>query len=107
MKREFQEEIGGDITVGSLRWVAEIFFPWGDKSCHQICLYYDIEINSQDTPQKGKFIAHEHIEGRDFDIEFHWIPLDKVKDIAVYPTNAAGLLEKLDEGVQHFIYREE
>ena len=23
-----------------LKWVAEIFFPWGDKPCHQLCNYY-------------------------------------------------------------------
>ena len=34
--RELKEEIGADITVGDLKWVAEIFFPWGDKPCHQI-----------------------------------------------------------------------
>ena len=107
LKREFQEEIGADITVGALRWVAEIFFPWGDKPCHQICLYYDVEISGQDTPKDGKFIAHEHIEGRNFDIEFHWIPLEEVKDISVYPTNAAGLLHKLNDGVRHFVYRED
>lgn len=106
LKREFKEEIGADITVGALRWVAEIFFQWGDKPCHQICLYYDVTINSEDTPKEGDFIAHEHMEGRDFDIEFHWIPLNEVKDISVYPTNAVELLHKLD-GVQHFVYREE
>ena len=40
--REFKEEIGADIRVGDLKWAAEIFFPWGNKPCHQICLYYDI-----------------------------------------------------------------
>lgn len=107
LKREFQEEIGADVTVGALHWVAEIFFSWGNKPCHQICLYYDVTINSEDTPKKGKFITHEHIEGQNFDIEFHWIPLDKVKDIAVYPTNADELLPKFNEGVQHFVYRED
>ena len=36
LEREFKEEIVADITVGELKWVAEIFFPWGDKPCHQI-----------------------------------------------------------------------
>ena len=29
--REFKEEIGVDIRVGELKWVAEIFFPWGSS----------------------------------------------------------------------------
>lgn len=105
--REFKEEINADVSVGALHWVAEIFFPWGDKPCHQICLYYDITLNSDDTPKEGRFTTHEHIEGRKFDIEFHWIPIDEVKNITVYPANAAELLDKLNEGVQHFVYKEE
>ena len=42
--REFKEEIGIDIKVNGLKWVGEIFFPWGNKPCHQICLYYMIEM---------------------------------------------------------------
>lgn len=105
--REFKEEINADIKVGELKWVAEIFFPWGDKPCHQICLYYTIElVNEKQIPFDGEFIAHEHIEGRDFDIEFHWIPLTKVKNIEVYPSNATELLKHIDEGVKHFVYKE-
>ena len=37
--REFKEEIGADIKVKEIKWVAEMFFPWGNKPCHQICLY--------------------------------------------------------------------
>ena len=36
--REFKEEIGVDIRVKELKWVAEIFFPWDHIPCHQICL---------------------------------------------------------------------
>ena len=106
--REFKEEIGADISVGELKWVAEIFFPWGDKPCHQICLYYMIDI-LPDTkiPMDGKFIGDEQLEGQNFNIEFHWVSFDEVKNIEVYPMNAAELLGKLHEGVQHFVYREE
>ena len=106
LKREFKEEIRADVSVGSLKWVAEIFFHWGDKPCHQICLYYMVAIDSPDAPGDGMFVAREHLEERDFDIEFHWIPIDTIKNIAVYPTNTAELMERLDEGVQHFVYRE-
>lgn len=104
--REFKEEIGADITVGDLKWVAEIFFPWGDKPCHQICLYYMVDITSPEIPRDGSFTAQEHLEGRDFTIDFHWVPLDEIKNIELYPENAAELLGKLEEGVQHFVYKE-
>lgn len=104
--REFREEIGADIAAGELKWVAEIFFPWGNKPCHQVCLYYMAELLSPEIPREGVFMAAEHIEGRHFDLEFHWVPLEDVEKLEVYPTNAPGLLKKLDKGVQHFIYRE-
>lgn len=104
--REFKEEIGADIRVGELKWVAEIFFPWGGKPCHQICLYYMVEIVNPEIPREGVFLAKEHLEGRSFDLEFHWVPLDQVRKLGVYPTNAQELLTQLHAGVQHFIYRE-
>ena len=51
--REFKEEIGADISVGELKWVGEIFFPWGEKPCHQICLYYTVVIEDGHTPKEG------------------------------------------------------
>lgn len=104
--REFREEIGADVAVKELKWVAEIFFPWGEKPCHQICLYYMVEIQNRDFPQEGQFVGREHIEGRNFDLEFHWIPLEDVEELEVYPVQTPQLLKKLDEGVQHFVYRE-
>lgn len=104
--REFKEEIGADVKVGELKWVAEIFFPWGEKPCHQICLYYMVEILNPEIPKEGSFLATEHIEGRSFDLEYHWVPIADVGKLEVYPTEAPALLEKLGEGVQHFVYRE-
>ena len=104
--REFEEEIGARITVGDLKWVAEIFIPWGKRRCHQICLYYLVELQEDDLPREGSFLGKEQMEGRDFSMEFHWVPLEGMENRLVYPTNAVELLPKLDEGVQHFVYRE-
>ncbi len=104
--REFKEEIGADISVGELKWVGEIFIPWGEKTCHQICLYYNISLADTHTPREGMFMAQEHLEGRDFEIEFHWIPLEEIKDIELYPTNAKELLGSLEDGTVHFVYQE-
>lgn len=104
--REFQEEIGAQIAVRELKWVAEIFFPWGDKPCHQICLYYTVEILNPEIPKDGTFMATEHIEGRNFDLEYHWVSIEDVEKLEVYPIQTPELLRKLDEGVQHFVYKE-
>lgn len=104
--REFNEEIGADIRVGELKWVAEVFFPWGSKPCHQICLYYMVEILNPEIPKDGIFMAREHIEGRNFDLEYHWVPIEDVGKLEVYPTQTPQLLQKINEGVQHFVYKE-
>lgn len=106
LKREFQEEIGADISVGELKWVAEVFFPWGDKPCHQICLYYMVTIESGDIPKEGTFLAREQLEGRSFSLEFHWVPIREAMVCELYPTQCRELLGRLEEGVQHFVYRE-
>ena len=106
LAREFREEIGADILVGDLKWVAEVFFPWGSKPCHQICLYYMVEMQDSGIPMEGVFLGKEHLEGRSFDLEFHWVSLEDVEKLEVYPTQTPELLKKLHEGVQHFVYKE-
>lgn len=108
LEREFKEELGAEIAVGDLKWVAEIFFPWGGKPCHQICLFYDVALKDEaQIPLHGVFTGDEHMEGQNFKIEFHWVSVDALDRLEVYPTNLAALLKRYGDGVQHFIYREE
>lgn len=102
--REFKEEMGADIKVGKLLWVAEIFFTWG-KPCHQICLYYEIE-EITGIPLTGKFTGTETLEGRDFEMEFFWMSPEEIEKSEVYPENAAELLRDESGEVHHFVYRE-
>lgn len=107
LKRELKEEIGVDIEVGELKWVAEIFFPWGDKPCHQICLFYDISLTDEtQIPLDGVFVGDEQIEGKNFKMEFYWQSVENLNQIEVYPTNIPELMKRYHEGVQHFVYKE-
>lgn len=107
LAREFLEEIGADIAVGDLMWVGEIFFPWGEKPCHQICLFYQVTlIDASQIPQDGSFFGKERAENRDDAIVFYWIPLADLSRIEIYPPNAGELLKRSDQGVQRFVYRE-
>ena len=106
LEREFKEEMKADIAVGELKWVAEIFFSWGDKPCHQICLYYDITLKDEkQIPLDGTFTGDECIEKQSSKIEFHWISIDTLEQIEVYPPIISDLIKRYDEGVQKFIYR--
>ena len=108
LKREFKEEIAADVSIKELKWVGEIFFPFQGKPCHQICLFYLVELQDESqTPMDGSFLARESFDGKIFDLEFAWISLSALDSITLYPPNAKALLQQLDGGVEHFVYREE
>ena len=68
--------------------------------------YYAIDITDEDIPKDGMFMAKEHIEGRNFDLEFHWVPIEKTAELEIYPADSAKLLPELGKGVKHFVYKE-
>jgi len=106
--REFKEEISADINVNGLRWVGEIFFPWGDKPCHQICLYYDISlIDETQIPLDRSFFSKDELENTKVDLEFSLIDIDKLADLEVYPVNAKEMMKDYSTEIKHFIFKEE
>jgi ADP-ribose pyrophosphatase YjhB (NUDIX family) len=108
IKREWHEEVGADVEITDLKWVEENIFPWGDKTFQQICLSYIVELKDErQIPLSGNFISKEYVETDADAIYFYWIPLHEVKDIEIYPANAAELLSRVDDGVEHLIYRED
>jgi ADP-ribose pyrophosphatase YjhB (NUDIX family) len=108
LKREFLEEIAADVNIKDLKWVGEIFFPFQGKPCHQICLFYLVELQDDtQIPLEGSFLASESFDGKTFELEFAWISLSALDSITLYPPIAKELLQQLDGGVEHFVYREE
>jgi len=93
--------------VENLKWVGEIFFPWGDKPCHQINLFYKVTLteNTQ-IPLHGEFYGIEKIENCSFKLEFSWVDLKDILNVELYPTNAKELLLNNSKEIKHFIYRE-
>ena len=68
-KREFQEEIHADITVGELLGVTENIFTYQGKTGHEIVFLYSIEI-PEDTYKDEYEIddeADEYEEDEDYD----------------------------------------
>ena len=105
--REWREEVGVDITVGDLKWVEENLFSWGDKKAHQISLSYIVKLKDRaKIPLTGSFVSREYKTDDDNAIWFHWLSIDELKRYIVYPAKAPELLSRLDEGVQHSVYRE-
>ena len=102
--REWKEELCADITVGKLQWIEENFWIWNGEEQHTVCLTYSITLDDESQiPLEGSFSSKE----QDSDVWFHWIPLDEVQNLTVYPTDAADLLTRLNKGVRRLIYNEE
>ena len=105
--REFREEIGAEIKVKQLLLIGENFFPWDDKLCQQICLYYLVSLcDLPQIPLEGSFMAYDEILNERIDLEFFWLPLSRLNRIKLYPLNIVEHLVALPDHVKHFIYRE-
>lgn len=105
--REFKEEISADIRVNGLRWVGEIFFPWSNRPCHQICLYYDISLEDEtQIPLDKNFFATDEMENETVSLEFLWINIAGIEDVEIYPVNTKQLLRNYNSGIEHFVYKE-
>jgi ADP-ribose pyrophosphatase YjhB (NUDIX family) len=105
--REFKEEINADIKVERLVLVGENFFPWGDKPCQQINLFYEISLcDESQIPLEGTFQAVDELGNERIDLDFTWIPLKELNNLNVYPTNIKKDLISLPENIKYFVYRE-
>lgn len=105
--REFKEEVNVDIKVDVLKWVGELFFPWGNRPCHQICLFYSISLTDNSSiPLDGTFWGTEQLEGRSFKLEFSWIDIKNIETIELYPIQAKKYLAGGVNQVEHFVYKE-
>lgn len=107
LKREFLEELHAEVKVGELLAVGEVFFPWGDKPCHQIFLSYAAELaDGAAIPMDGVFHGYDELGGKRFDLDFCWVPLAELDKIRLYPPELIPVLRGETAGVLDFVYRE-
>lgn len=87
--------------------VSEIFFPWGNRPCHQICLYYTVTlIDETQIPLEGVFSATDELDNTTVDVDFYWVTLAELKDILLYPPDIKEYILNVPEHIVHFIYTE-
>ncbi len=107
LKREFEEELHAKIEVGDLFAIGEIYFPWGKKPCHQICLYYHVYLSDERIPLQGVFHGYDELDGERIDLDFCWVPLDELKKgVKVYPLELIPYLLEPKKETVHFISRQ-
>ena len=105
--REFKEEVRADVKIERLLMIGENFFPWGNKPCHQINLYYLVSLaDERQIPLEGKFKAVDELGNERIDLDMCWVSLKDIPNITVYPTNAKEYIINIPNGVAHFVYKE-
>jgi ADP-ribose pyrophosphatase YjhB (NUDIX family) len=96
LAREFREETGLEIRPTRMLWIGENFFPWGQRQCHQICLYYQVEpLDETRLPA-----------GQRFQLQFSWVDLNDLEGILLYPMHVKEKLCHLSDSIEAFVYVE-
>ena len=107
LKREFWEELHARIDVDRLMAVGEIFFPWGNRPCHQIGLYYLVHLQGDEFRGDGPICGYDDAGEERTDLEYRWVPLEELKSgLKVYPVELIPYLIAQPDGIVHFISRE-
>ena len=105
--REFKEEIRADVKVERLLMIGENFFPWGNRPCQQINLFYLVSlIDETEIPLEGIFRAVDELGNERIDLDMCWISLKDIPNITVYPTEAKEHILNLPDSIVHFVHRE-
>lgn len=105
--REYKEEIHADVEVKEMIAVGEIFFPWGERSCHQIGLYYRVELKDPgQIPQEGVFHGFDELDNERIDLDFCWVGLHELPGKVVYPTELIPHILSGSKEVFHFVSRQ-
>lgn len=107
LKREFEEELHTKIEVDNLLAIGEIYFPWGKRPCHQICLYYNVHLVNDDIPLDGVFHGYDGLDDKRIDLDFCWVPLEDLKnDVKVYPQELVPYILEQKKEIVHFVSKQ-
>ena len=105
--REMGEELEVDVTVERLLWVVENFFETGDISCHELALYFLLNLpdNCPIRYKTGDFYGQDEIyKGKRTSLIFHWFALYQLEMLTLYPDFLKTSLQALPRNVRHIAH---
>lgn len=102
LRREMQEELHVDVTVGRLLWVVENFFEHNGKTFHELGLYFLMTF-ADDSPvvDTSKTILVEETKHK---FILQWYALDGLDSIQLYPSFLQTALRSLPDSTEHIVH---
>ncbi|MGN0778953.1 MAG: NUDIX hydrolase [Aristaeellaceae bacterium] len=108
LRREYMEELHAPVAVGPLMAVGENFFPWGQRPCHQLHLYFAVTLlDDTAIPLRGTFHGYDELGGERIGLNFTWVPLTELANLTVYPPQMVQRILCASGDVLHFTYHEQ
>ena len=106
LKREFDEELGIEVTIGPLVWVAENFFKYYEEKEQSIEFYYRVDLPpNSELYDRQAFEGYEHTG--DEKLEFQWHKLDQLHKVKTLPEFLEANLKQLkadgENEIKHII----
>lgn len=100
--REFKEETGAKIICKRMLWSEECFWTWNGSQAHNLAFYYLIELaGGAALPISGEFISQKD----NCNVLLGWLPIEKIRDITIYPEFIKEEINNFDKPIRHFVTR--
>ena len=96
--REFEEETGLDVQPLNVISTYENFWKWGDKNCHQLCIFYKLKMIDENQQLV--------IKPDTSDIKYVWVELQHIKTIDLYPKGIADQIINDSIDSNHFVSKD-
>ncbi len=104
LRREMHEEIGEEVMVERLVWIAENFFEYNGRAHHEIGLYFLMHL-PEDSPLRQKNEPFYGQEG-DLRIIFQWFPVETLEQVHLFPRFLRTGLKDLPTSTLHVVEHE-
>jgi ADP-ribose pyrophosphatase YjhB (NUDIX family) len=103
LAREMKEELATAVRVGRLLWIAENFFVEGDRSFHEIGLYYRMALPAV-SGYRDTRLTFPRPAPR---LLFHWFPVGGPARVRLFPAFLRGALRRLPRTPQHVVEQDD
>jgi 8-oxo-dGTP pyrophosphatase MutT (NUDIX family) len=102
LRREMQEELHVDATIGRLLWVVENFFELDGKAFHELGLYFLMTFpdDSHIVDTNQTFLVKE----ANHTFVLQWHSLDSLDSISLYPSFLQTALLSLPDTTEHIVH---